>query len=472
MKVPTALPPGCEILVVEDDPALRRRLAAHLRVLGAHPIEAGTLAEARRFAADRRFDFALTDLHLPDGEALELLRERVFSENTGVVVMTAFGGIAQAVEAMRLGAGDYLTKPFEPEQVAVAFMRWRAQQAAERRESHRSEQPAAPEFFFGESLAPLRANLERVLEVERRLGNNPPPVLIEGETGTGKSLLARWLHRAGPRADRPFIAINCGALPETLAESDLFGHERGAFTDAKHGRIGLFEAADGGTLFLDEIGSLSLPAQAKVLTAVEDGVIRRLGSARELHVDVRLIAASNRPLAGLIAAGEFREDLFHRLHLLHLTLPPLRERRGDIPALAGRILVGLARRHRLKNVAITAQGAARLQAQPWRGNVRELAHELERAIIFEGSRLEFAHLSGPDPALGARAPSWRNPAWDLPEEGFSIDMVIADLVAEALRQTGDNVTAAARRLGVTREFLRYRLHGGGARRDDSPPVTA
>jgi DNA-binding NtrC family response regulator len=471
MKVPTALPPGCEILVVEDDPALRRRLAAHLRVLGAHPVEAGTLAEARRLAADRRFDFALTDLHLPDGEALELLRERVFSENTGVVVMTAFGGIAKAVEAMRLGAGDYLTKPFEPEQVAVAFMRWRAQQAAERRESHRSDQPAAPEFFFGESLAPLRANLERVLEVERRLTHNPPPVLIEGETGTGKSLLARWLHRAGPRADRPFIVINCGALPENLAESDLFGHERGAFTDAREGRIGLFEAADGGTLFLDEIGSLSLSAQAKVLTAVEDGIIRRLGNARELRVDVRLIAATNRPLAGLVASGEFREDLFHRLHLLQLTLPPLRERRGDIPALAGHLLTGLARRHRLKPIAITAQAAARLQAQPWRGNARELAHELERAIIFGGSSLEFAHLAGPGPTAGAVAPSWRNPAWDLPEEGFSIDLVVAELVAEALRMTGNNVTAAARRLGVTREFLRYRL-GGGARREDSPPVTA
>ncbi|HZZ56224.1 MAG TPA: sigma-54 dependent transcriptional regulator [Opitutaceae bacterium] len=472
MKVPTALPPGCEILVVEDDPALRRRLAAHLRVLGAHPIEAGTLAEARRLAADRRFDFALTDLHLPDGEALELLRERVFSENTGVVVMTAFGAIAQAVEAMRLGAGDYLTKPFEPEQVAVAFMRWRAQQAAERRESHRSNQPAAPEFFFGNSLAPLRANLERVLEVERRLAHNPPPVLIEGETGTGKSLLARWLHRAGPRADRPFIAINCGALPDNLAESDLFGHERGAFTDAKQGRIGLFEAADGGTLFLDEIGSLSPPAQAKLLSAVEDGVIRRLGGTRELRVDVRLIAATNRPLAELVATGGFREDLFHRLHLLQVTLPPLRERRGDIPALAAHILAGIARRHRLKNMTITAEGSARLQAQPWRGNARELAHELERAIIFGGPSLDFAHLAGARPAAGADAPSWRNPAWAMPAEGFSIDLVITELVTEALRLTGDNVTAAARRLGVTREFLRYRLGHGGVRRDGPPPVTA
>jgi len=471
MEVNTTLPPGCEILLLEDDSTLRRRLAAHLRSFGARPTEAITLAEARRLAADVRFDFALIDLHLPDGEALALLRERVFSENTGVVVMTAFGGVKEAVEAMRLGAGEYLTKPFEPEQLPVAFLRCRAQHTAARRESHRTDQTAAPEFFFGETLSPLRASLERVLEAERRLTHNPPPVLIEGETGTGKSLLARWLQRAGPRAERPFIAINCGALPETLAESDLFGHERGAFTDAKQARLGLFEAADGGTLFLDEIGSLSLAAQAKVLTAVEDGVIRRLGGARELQVDVRLIAATNRPLAELVAAGEFREDLFHRLHLLQLTLPPLRDRRGDIVALAEHILARIARRHRLKDVAITPEGGARLQAQPWRGNARELAHELERAIIFGGSQLDFAHLAGSASRdTDTEAPSWRNPAWQLPAEGFSIDAVIADLVAEALRETNDNVTAAARRLGVTREYLRYRLNGDVSRRE-SPSAT-
>jgi len=470
MEVNTALPPGCEVLLLEDDSSLRRRLAAHLRALGARPTEATNLAEARRLAADLRFDFALIDLHLPDGEALELLRERVFSENTGVVVMTAFGGVKQAVEAMRLGAGDYLTKPFEPEQLPVAFLRCRAQHTAARRESHRFDPAASPEFYFGECLAPLRASLDRVLEAERRLAHNPPPVLIEGETGTGKSLLARWLHRAGPRAAQPFVAVNCGALPETLAESDLFGHERGAFTDAKQARIGLFEAADGGTLFLDEIGSLSPATQTKVLTAVEDGVIRRLGSAREVRVDVRLIAATNRPLAELVAAGEFREDLFHRLHLLQLVLPPLRERRSDIPALAEHLLARIARRHRLKDVTITAEGRARLQAQPWHGNARELAHELESAIIFGGPRLDFAQLgSATNPGTGDTTLGWRNPAWQLPEEGFSIDTVVAELVAEALRETGNNVTAAARRLGVTREFLRYRLNGGGARRENTPP---
>ncbi len=464
MDVDTALPAGCEVLLLEDDSALRRRLAAHLRALGAQPTEATNLAEARRLAGALRFDFALVDLHLPDGEALELLREGVFSENTGVVVMTAFGGVKEAVEAMRLGAGDYLTKPFEPDQLAVAFLRCRAQHTAARREEHRAPQsPTEPEFFFGRALAPLRAQLEQILTAERRIVHHPPPVLIEGETGTGKSLLARWLHRAGPRSARPFVTINCAALPENLAESELFGHERGAFTDAKQARIGLFEAADGGTLFLDEIGTLSASTQAKVLTAVEEGVVRRLGGTKELRIDVRLIAATNRPLADLVAAGTFREDLFHRLPLLHLALPPLRERGDDLLELAEHLLGRIARRHRLKELAITPEGAARLRAQPWRGNARELAHELERAVIFgAGPQLDFAHLAAP-PA-GA-APGWRNPSWQLPEEGFSIDSVVADLIAQALRETNNNVTAAARRLGVTREFLRYRLNHG----TDHPP---
>lgn len=453
-------PAGSEVLLLEDDSILRKRLAAHLRSLGAEVTEVSTIEGARRALSGLHFDFALVDLHLPDGDALELLRDGAFSENTGVVVMTAYGGIKEAVEAMRQGAGDYLSKPFEPAELPIAFMRCRERRSTARRDEFRASGQSSGEGFelhFGESLAGVRSNLEMVLASDRRLEKGLPPILIEGETGTGKSLLAGWLHREGPRATKPFIRVNCAALPEMLAESELFGHERGAFTDARTARIGLFEAADGGTLLLDDIGTLALSTQSKVLSAVEDHAIRRLGASKEVRIDTRLIAASNEPLEGLVAGGEFREDLYHRLHLIHITLPPLRDRGLDVLALAKHLLDRIARRHRLKAVSISPAGEARLLAQRWPGNARELAHVIERELIFaRGPQLDFAGLG--DPPAGAMG--WRNPIWRIPEEGFSIDSVVADLIGEALRDTNQNISAAARRLGVTREFLRYRLKGG------------
>ncbi|HEX2860920.1 MAG TPA: sigma-54 dependent transcriptional regulator [Lacunisphaera sp.] len=463
MAPESALPPGCDVLILEDDDVLRRRLAGQLRALGVEVTEAGRLDEARRLLGAMRFDYALVDLHLPDGDVLALFRESAFSENTAVVVMSAFGGIKQAVEAMRLGATDYLAKPFEFEQVPLAFGRGRRSRTAARREEHRDRPggPEAEEIFFSDS---LRTRLETILAAERRI-DRLPPVLLEGETGTGKSRLATWLHAHGPRARQPFVSVNCAALPDNLAEDELFGHERGAFTDARQGRLGLFEAADGGTLFLDEIGSLAAGTQAKILTAVEEGVIRRLGGTREIRVDVRIIAASNQPLAQLTAAGKFREDLYHRLHLLHLTLPPLRERPDDIVPLARHLLRALAARHRAGALEFSSAAESALRAHSWPGNLRELAHEIERALIFSsGPTLDLATL-GPAGDAAATDPAWLNPAWRLPESGFSIDQVIDTLVAGALRETGQNVSAAARRLGVTREFLRYRL--ASARRPEA-----
>ena len=457
MSGDTLLTPGCEILVLEDDSALRKRLAAYLTRLGAAVTECSTLSEASRLIGTIRFEFALVDLHLPDGSVLQLLRENIFSENTGIVVMTAFGGIKEAVDAIRLGAGDYLTKPFEPDQLPLAFQRCRSARRIARREEHivRQTDTQAQAFFFGHSLAAVRTQAEAILATDRRLVRRLPAVLIEGETGTGKSVLARWLHRDGSRADRPFVAVNCAALADSLIESELFGHERGAFTDAKTARLGLFEAADGGTLFLDEIGLLSPSTQAKLLTAVEEGTIRRLGGTREITIDVKLLAASNRALDELVREGLFREDLFQRLNLLSITLPPLRERGSDIIPLARHLLAKIATQHRLRNVTMTPLGEARLLAHPWRGNVRELSHMIERAVIFgAGAPLEFNNLGDP-PAAHSRA--WRNPAWQLPADGFSLDAMIDEFVGDVLRDEEGNVSAAARRLGVTRDFLRYRL---------------
>jgi DNA-binding NtrC family response regulator len=459
MAVATEPPAGCEVLLLEDDSVLRRRLSAHLRALGAEVTEVTTIGKARAALSGLHFDFALVDLHLPDGEALELLREGAFSENTGVVVMTAFGGIKDAVEAMRQGAGDYLSKPFEPDELPIAFMRCREKRGIARRDEFRAGENSSSEgveLFFGESLGATRGQLDMILASERRLERNLPPILIEGETGTGKSLLAGWMHRQGPRGSRPFIKVNCAALPETLAESELFGHERGAFTDARTARIGLFEAADGGSLLLDDIGTLSATSQAKVLAVVEDHAIRRLGATKEIGVDVRLIAASNEPLADLVKGGTFREDLYHRLHLLHLTLPPLRERGMDVVALAKHLLERIARRHRMKDMAFSSAGESRLLAYGWPGNARELAHVIERELIFSrGRMLDFESLGATPPHA---VTGWRNPIWRVPDEGFTIDSVITDLINEVLRETDHNISATARRLGVTREFLRYRLN--------------
>jgi len=449
------------ILVVEDEAIQRRRLTAHLEALGADVTGADCLAAARRLLADLEFDFALLDIHLPDGLGVDLLREHAFPSGTGVVVMTAQAGVAGAVEAMKLGAIDYLVKPFEPAVLPLVMRRARqARQSARAAEHARSTEPEAG-FFFGDSLGELREQLGKILEADRRLLTRLPPVLITGETGTGKSSLARWLHRHGPRADQPLVELNCSALPESLAESELFGHERGAFTDARTARQGLFEAAHGGTLFLDELPSLAPALQAKVLTTLEDQKIRRLGGNRQIEVDVRIIAATSRDLPQAVQAGEFREDLLHRLDLFRLNIPPLRERGEDILKLATHLLERLCRQHRLPPRSITAEGRRRLLAYRWPGNVRELAHELERALVFgDSASLDFAHLPGggavPPPAAGG---DWLNPGFVFPEEGFGLEDAINRLVQLALKQSGSNVSHAARLLGVTRDFVRYRLYG-------------
>ncbi len=290
--------------------------------------------------------------------------------------------------------------------------------------------------------------MEKILTADRRVEGPLAPVLIQGETGTGKTTIARWLHQRGPRAARDLVEVNCSALPESLAESELFGHERGAFTDARTARMGLFEAANGGTLFLDELPSLSLPLQAKVLSVIEDHKIRRVGGNKMISVDVRLIAASNRDLKDAVAQGRFREDLLHRLDLYRIYIPPLRERGRDILKLAELFAERLCQRHRLPLKRITPEGQRRLMSYGWPGNVRELAHEVEREIVFgESEDLEFYHFGS---ALGVSA------------GGSSAADQSRHRVRNSENQnpcsaSEDNVSAAARLLGVPRDFVRYRL---------------
>ncbi len=471
------------ILIVDDEALLRRRLVAFFERAGAEVTGVGDMAGARNALGSLSFDLALLDVHLPDGRGTDLLKDGTFPATTGVVVMTAEGGVNGAVEAMRLGALDYLTKPFELEELPLVFERIRRGRRTRRLEEHRQEEqaPREDEFFFGAHLAPMRAQLDRILSADARMQTGLAPVLVQGETGTGKTSVARWIHARGPRAAQALVEVNCSALPESLAESELFGHEKGAFTDARSARIGLFEAASGGTLFLDELASLSPSLQAKVLTAIEDRRIRRVGGNRTISVDARVIAASNRDLRELVGKGAFREDLYHRLDLFRLTLPPLRERRPDILPLAETLMRRAARRHRMEGRGISDEGRVRLEAYSWPGNVRELAHELERALVFEDGPLSFTHLPGSAaPPLaeaggagstvsGAGVPGasglaegdWFNPGFRFPGEGFSLESAIDRLVQHAVRQTGGNVSAAARLLGVSRDVVRYRLEGKG-----------
>lgn len=452
-----------EILIVEDEPLFAKRLSAYLRGQKAGVTHADSLGDAKEHLRKKEFDYALVDILLPDGKGLDLLRENRFFPETGVVIMTADSDIRTAIEAMRLGAGDYLSKPFEFDALIIALERCDVARQRSRavEYTHSREFSEASGFYFGQSLSGLKEDLHRILDNDRRLGTQLPPVLIEGETGTGKSTIARWLHYNGPRASQPLIEINCSTLPDTIAESELFGHERGAFTDARESRMGLFEAAHKGTLFLDEIASLSPAVQAKVLTAIEDRRIRRMGGNKTIHVDTRLIAASLQDLKRLTEQGHFRPDLYHRLNLLHLQIPPLRSRGEDMVHMAHLILNRLKKSYRLENISISSTGEKNLKAYSWPGNVRELAHELERSLILSPDEpIDFEKLSS---GGRARQPSsdsasdWLNANWDFPEEGISLEEAIQRFIGLALEKTDNNLSAAARLLNVKRDYLRYRL---------------
>ncbi|MGN6385117.1 MAG: sigma-54-dependent transcriptional regulator [Verrucomicrobiota bacterium] len=463
---------GLTVLVLDDEPLLRKQICSYLERLGGDVMGVDTLESARKLIVDITFDFAVLDVNLPDGLGTDLLRERAFPQNTGVIIMTAEGGISGAVEALKLGALEYLTKPFDMAELSLVISRARRTKQNERIEQHRRNTDD-DDFLFGTALAPLKSKLDKILAADCRVETFLSPVLIHGETGTGKTTIARWLHRNGPRSQAPLVEVNCSALPETLAESELFGHERGAFTDARAARIGLFEAAHGGTLFLDELPSLSLALQAKVLTAVEDHKIRRVGGSKEIPVDVRIIAATNRDLTKLVKEGLFREDLYHRLDLFSIEIPPLRARGDDILKLAELFLRTLSKRHRLTGKNLSSVGRKNLIAYSWPGNVRELAHELERAIVFEDhDHLDFENLAGrrlfeaATPAQEGTPGDWFNSNFVFPPEGFSLEDAILRIINHALKQTNQNVSAAARLLGVSRDYLRYRLAGKGGEEEN------
>ncbi len=462
------------ILIVDDERTLARAIKAYLEEAGYEATVADDAEAALPLLATLRPDVVLTDVRLPGMDGIAFLeRVRAFDPSIPVIVMTAHGTIEGAVRAVKLGAFDYLKKPLDLEEVRLLTDRAR-EQAAVREElayyRHRAEREEPFGDLVGRSPA-MRAVLERARQIAAL--DDTPPVLITGETGTGKGLVARTIHASGPRAERPFIDVNCTALPASLMEAELFGHERGAFTDAKESRMGLFEAAEGGFLFLDEIGDVELGLQGKLLKAIEDRVVRRVGGVRDRKINVRILAATNRDLAAESERERFRRDLYFRLAVIILELPPLRTRGDDVFLLAEFYLRRFAAKYGRGERRLGPAAREVLRAYPWPGNVRELSHVMERAVLWSTApELTPDHLALTMPGGAPPAPAEAGPAalaaappapGGRPSGEMTLDQWERTLLEDALRESGGNQTRAAQRLGISRDTLRYRMkkHGLG-----------
>jgi DNA-binding NtrC family response regulator len=426
------------ILVADDEPSFRELLADILEGAGHEVVEVRDGVEALAALEQGSFNLVLTDQRMPRMDGLELVRRsRLLAAPPPVAVITAYGTIPDAVEAVRLGAADYLTKPLPSPAALLAVV----------------ERLLAPEEGEAAFVTEDRQVVE-LLELVDRVAPRDVAVLITGESGTGKELVARRLHARSQRATGPFVAVNCAALPEALAESELFGHERGAFTGADRQRRGRFEEASGGTLFLDEVGEFAAALQAKLLRVLEDRTVRRLGGVSDIPVDVRVVAATNRDLSASAEEGGFRQDLYFRLAVVAVQLPPLRERGGDVPVLARHLLTTLAARHRVPVPELDPGALAALQGYRWPGNVRELRNVLERALVVRSG--------GPIRREDLALPSSPGPS-PTPEGAVSLDRDVREreAILEALRRAGGNREEAARLLGVSVRTLYYRLRRFG-----------
>ena len=444
------------ILVVDDEHLIRWSVEQVLRREGFGVVQAGTGADALRLAQAESPDLVLLDIQLPDADGLEILeRLRAGDPDLPVIMITAHGGVESAVRAMKLGAHDYIIKPVNFEELTIAIRK-----ALETRSLRREVARFQAEERRGASLTDLvgesRAIRDLAALIARIAQSDATTVLLEGESGTGKDLVARIIHFESARARGAFLALNCVALPEHLLESELFGHEKGAFTDAKGLKKGLFEQADGGTVYLDEIGDMKPDLQAKLLRLIEEKSFRRVGGLRDLRVDVRIIAATNRDLGRALEEGAFRKDLYYRLKVFPLHLPPLRGRPEDILPLASHFIARFNQEMGREVREIHPEAQACLAEYAWPGNVRELRNVLERALILaSGPVLHVEHLP---PEVGTRVPpSDKAPPMALPAEGVRLEEVERDLVRQALEATGGNQVRAARLLGISRDALRTRM---------------
>ena len=437
------------VLVAEDETQARESLRALLEDEGYRVVCAADGRQASELLRREAVDAALLDLRMPGKDGLTLLGElREQASPPAVLIMTAYGSSDAAIQAMALGAFDYLTKPINFEELRIQLERAiESRRRAAELEAYRAQESAAePAEMIGSSPA-----MQRLYKLIGQVAPTDSTVLITGESGTGKELIAAAIHRHSPRAARRLVKVNCAAIPETLLEAELFGHERGAFTGAGQRRIGKFEFADGGTIFLDEIGELAPSTQAKLLRVLQDRAIERLGSNLTIPLDVRVLAATNRDLARAVQEGRFREDLYYRLNVVTLTAPPLRERREDIPELARFLLRRCAARLKVAAPALSEQALRWLAAQPWPGNVRELEHGLERALVLSrGAAIAPEHFR-----LSAGPPAG-DPFDAVPlEEGLhgAVARLERRMIERALAQAGGNRSRAAELLKINRRLL-------------------
>jgi DNA-binding NtrC family response regulator len=450
-------PPKSRLLVADDDRDVLEALRLLLKSEGYEVEVVTSPAGVATAAAARDFDALLMDMNYTRDttggtEGLDLLtRLQQLDATLPVVVMTAWGSIEGAVEALRLGARDYIEKPFNNTRLLHVLSTQVELGRALRRSQHLESENLALRRDGAPQLLAESAAMQPILRLMERIGPSDANALVTGEHGTGKEVVAAWLHAASPRAARPMVTVNLGGLSEGVFESELFGHTKGAFTDAKTDRVGRFELADGGTLFLDEIANLSMAQQAKLLRVLQEGEFERVGSSRSRRVDVRIIAATNADVRAEVAAGRFREDLFFRLNTVEIHLPPLRERRDDIPLLAGHFLKQFAARYRRPVTTFTPDGMRALLAYSWPGNVRELAHAVERAtLLAEGTAVTAADLS-------FRAVTDAAPKLD----EMSLEEVERALITKALARHDGNVSLAAQALGLSRSALYRRLQRHG-----------
>ena len=436
------------VLIVDDEPAMRLLLTSVLRAEGYETTAAASAEEALPLVARRHFHLVITDLKMPGMSGLELLGHvKRDDPGTAVMLLTAFGSVEGAVEAMRQGAAHYLLKPLaNPDELRLAVRRI----LEERRvadEAVTLREAAQAVFPFGEIIARDPA-MTAVLELARSVAPTDATVLVTGETGTGKELMARAIHHWSPRADRAFVAVNCAALVETLLESELFGHEKGAFTGAVAQRRGRFELAHGGTLFLDEVGEMSPGLQAKLLRVLQEGTLERVGGTRTVTVDVRVIGATNRDLRQMVADGKFRDDLYYRLSVFPIALPALRQRPADLLPLADHILRQAARRFGKRIAGFTEEAQALLEQYPWPGNIRELQNVLERAaILCRGGQIAATDLN----LSSATSLSTR------PAEAKTLRDIEREAILAALEANAGNRRKAAEQLGIGLRTLYDRL---------------